>query len=553
MGRGLVILFIAAWWINLSSAATFSESDIQWASGASGTLYRGNTLTNDEYMVKAIEFHSPVPGFKDSDGNIVPLSSVEPSVLLEIYKNGTLLRQIVLDLQSDYYIDPDYEVKVSATGFPGKNAREWVFEYYNPWATISIQKRGHPRLDVTIGLDPDKTTYYAGEVITAKVTITNGGDAFAKNVDADLNIDRLRLLSGISGDLHRNYIKIEKGESKDFEVKLDVPDIVDEITINLSASTKSYDMKELEYISAGSKSITASVRLVTIYKAFRDRIYLKDIDVVRITVTNSGMHDAYDIHVNDSVNENFELKPNISLQMDIPLLRPGEESSMTYLIKPIEADINGFTIPAAFARFTVNNKQYIVSTTTSTLVVNGPKLVLNKTVNKSVVNISEDVKVTVSIKNVGNAGTSAVVKDSLPEKVNFLNGSLNLPSTFMEVNIPYGFSYVIQMNEEGNVTLPPCLVNYTDVALSGTIRSKLSSEINEITVINQSTAINQSNVTPTPETSESNESTNKTQPSAQGTGETSMPSEPAPTPMTSGLNIMLAIIVFIIASACMRK
>ncbi len=40
--------------------------------------------------------------------------------------------------QSEAYIDPDYEVKTSVTRFMEKNAKEWVFEFYRPWATISI-------------------------------------------------------------------------------------------------------------------------------------------------------------------------------------------------------------------------------------------------------------------------------------------------------------------------------------------------------------------------------------------------------------------------------
>ncbi len=483
MGKRLAMLFIIISLANLSLAAGYANSDREWGSGISGRLYRSGTLTNGEYMVKAIEFQAPVPGYKDSKGKIVPYSPVEPSVSLEIYKNGSLLSKIFLNLQNDYYIDPDYELRVSATGFLDKNDAGWVVEYYNPWAEISIQKRGRPKLDVSIGLDPDKTMYYAGEVVLAEVTITNNGEAFAQNVEANLKIDRMILLSGIPGELHQSYDKIETGDSRTFKVRLSVPDVTDEITMNLIATTRSYDVKDLENRSEYSKPLVASVRMITLSKAFRDRIYLKDSDIVRITVANSGTHDAHNIHVRDALNENFELTSYAPLQWDIPLLKPGEERSMTYIIRPLSANINGFTIPAAHAQFTVEDKQYDVSTTTGTLVVNGPQLVLNKAVNRSVVNVSDDITVSVVVSNVGNAGTTAEIDDSLPDDVTFINGSLNLPPTFMEANTNYGFSYVIRMENEGNITLPPFIVNYTDVALKGTMRLRLSSNTSEISVV----------------------------------------------------------------------
>jgi hypothetical protein len=129
MKKYVPILIIILWSAALASAASFSPNDIEWAVAVSGTLYKGNTLTNGQYMVKAVELSSPVPGVKDINGNIVPETDVDPSVLLEIYKNGVLTKTIIMALQSEAYIDPDYEVRVSATGFTAKNAKEWVYEY----------------------------------------------------------------------------------------------------------------------------------------------------------------------------------------------------------------------------------------------------------------------------------------------------------------------------------------------------------------------------------------------------------------------------------------
>ncbi len=493
--KRLAVLIIILCYVNLASAATFSPNDIEWTSAVSNTLSKGGTMTSGEYMVKAIQFPSPVPGIKDINGNIVPETDVVPSVLLEIYKNGVLMKDLVMDLTTEAYTDPDYEVKISTTGLPAKNAKEWIFEYYNPSATISIQLRAKPKIEVTVTTDKSEYISYNERAITATVTVSNTGEARAKNIDVYLNIGELQLRGGDTSQLHQYYYKMEKGESNSFSVILVVPELIDQKSYALSADAKGFDVKDIEYKAAKS-SVSATVspkqNFFVISKGVRDRMYLQNIATVRVAVGNGGMFNVYNIHVTDTMNENFELKSNTSLQWDIPMLKPGEEWGTTYSIKPLEASLSGFTIPAATAQFTVNNKPYSASSNTVTVVVNGPKIILNKTVDRQVVNIGEDVTVTVSIDNIGSIATRAEVKDYLPDGVSLVSGSTNLPSTFLELNTPQGFSYTIRMNTEGNITLPAAVANYTGVEYRGTTRAVLSSERPVITVIDPS------NITPTP-------------------------------------------------------
>lgn len=53
-------------------ASAFSPADMEWAAAVSGTLSKGSTLTNGQYMVKAVQFPSAVTGINDINGNIVP-------------------------------------------------------------------------------------------------------------------------------------------------------------------------------------------------------------------------------------------------------------------------------------------------------------------------------------------------------------------------------------------------------------------------------------------------------------------------------------------------
>ena len=175
---------------------------------------------------------------------------------------------------------------------------------------------------------------------------------------------------------------------------------------------------------------------------------------------------------------------------DIPVLKPGEWKDIGYSIKPLETNINGFTFPEVNAQFKVNNKQYNISSNTSTVIVNGPKIIINKTLDKQIVNISEDVTVTVSIQNIGNIATRTEVKDFLPENVSLVSGSTSLDSTFLELNTPIGFSYIIRINTGENIELPAAIANYTGVEYRGMTRSSIKSGRPVITVIDP--AINRS-------------------------------------------------------------
>ena len=115
--------------------------------------------------------------------------------------------------------------------------------------------------------------------------------------------------------------------------------------------------------------------------------------------------------------------------------------------------------------------------------VNGPLIVINKTVDKKIANISEDVTVTVSLKNIGNIPTRIEARDFLPESVSLVSGSTSLESTFLELNTPVGFSYVIRLNTWDDIELPAAVANYTGVEYRGITRSSIKSERPYISLI----------------------------------------------------------------------
>lgn len=481
----IFILIILLFEIPLASSYTSSE--IEWGKAVEATLHKGNNFSSGPYTVIAVEFPSSVPGFKNNKNEIVPDSNVNPVVYIEIYKNGALLKEVVLSPQSPTEIDADHEFKISLTDILPGTSRDWVDVYYNPWAKISISLRGQPKFDLKI--TTDKTSYVSStdEIMKAKVEVKNVGEAVARNVEVDLDPGVILLRGGSESQLHQTYLEFKKDETKTFEMTFLVPKVTVDKEHLLSVKAKGYDVKDLEYRSNGSLTVPVSPKPfktgVSVSKSIKKMIYLRDSVAIRVTISNGGDYDIKNIRLTDSLHEDFAFKFDSPLYWEIPEIKTGQDWGVTYSLRPLETNLDGFKIPVANALFTINNKEYNASSDSPSIVVNGPKIILNKTVDKKIVNISEDVKVTVSVKNVGNIATRTKLIDHLPDGVSLVSGQTSIDSIFLEVNKPQGFSYLIRPKIAGDIELPAAVANYSNMEYMGLVRSALSSNKTMITVI----------------------------------------------------------------------
>ncbi len=156
----------------VSPAIAYDTSTFQWGDGTSGRLVRGEELSYNGYTVKAIAFPAPV-----KSGSLgTPIDPVDTFVGLNISRNGQFLATTMLK-QSEYYISPDGEMKITAKLLPSKEGTEWVYESYAPWADIEINQRGIPAIEVQIETDYNEYISLANTEITASVTIRNTGSA----------------------------------------------------------------------------------------------------------------------------------------------------------------------------------------------------------------------------------------------------------------------------------------------------------------------------------------------------------------------------------------
>jgi uncharacterized repeat protein (TIGR01451 family) len=466
----LIKLIIASLIISgfVSPAYAFDVSTFQWDTGTSAKLLRGEELTFNEYTVKATTFPAPV---KSNPYSGTPAEEIIPFVGINISKNGVFMNSVLL-AQGEFYIVPDGELKVSAS-LPSKEATEWVYETYAPWAEIQISPRGIPALEVSVETDYGEYTSLANTEITASVTIRNTGSADVMN--ANLNV--LTSLPSKRGNLKYNYERIKKGDSITNQIVFATPIISELKNYDILANITGYDVKEKFYSAQSSKTILIAPepeQVPTLRKSVNAKIYLEEYALVTLSFKNNANYELKNVSITDTLPGGFKLLSNNSLHWVVNVPAKGDWDSR-YLIKPVEANKDGAVLPSANADFRTRREYYSIQSNQPTIVVHGPKILLTKQIDVSSINPGDTVTVTVLAENVGSTPTKVSIKDQLPPEGTLVSGSTSLDD-FLEANKATRFSYSLKIDSEQPVRLPPAIVEFNELnAKSG----KLTAVSNE--------------------------------------------------------------------------
>ncbi len=487
----------------VSPAYAFDVSALQWGTGTSGKLMRGEELVYNDYTVKATAFPAPV---KSSLYSGTPAEAVNPFVGINLSKNGVLISSILL-AQGEYYIIPDSELKVTAKVLPSKDGTEWVYETYAPWAEIEISPRGIPALEISVETDYGEYTSSANSEVAATVTIKNTGSADLLN--ANMNV--LTTLPLKRGILKYNYERIKKDESVTQDIFFATPMITEITNYEILANITGYDTKDLFYTAQSSKTILIAPepeQVPTLRKNVNAKIYLEEYAMVSLTFKNNANYELKNVTITDTLPDGFKLLSNNSLHWVATIPAQGEWNSR-YIIKPLVANKDGAVLPSAVADFRTRREYYSIPSNQPILIVHGPNIKLTKQIDVSKINPGDTVTVTVLAENDGSTPTKISIKDQLPPEGTLVSGSTTLDD-FLEANKATRFSYSLRIDSEQPVRLPPATVVFNELdAKSG----KLTSVSNELEIGIKSP--------------ESEQTENEPQASFEIT---EAPPEPAPTP-----------------------
>lgn len=94
-----------------------------------------------------------------------------------------------------------------------------------------------------------------------------------------------------------------------------------------------------------------------------------------------------------------------------------------------------------------------------------PEIQVTKEVDKTQVKKGEQIRVTVTVRNIGDGTAKNVkVRDTVPSGLSLISGSVSLGPTTISSNQQKTISYVLKANQPGTITLPSVQADYEDEA-----------------------------------------------------------------------------------------
>lgn len=460
-----------------TSYYALTDENINWSE--EGNTYKltptDNMVTEKEYTFKAVDFPSPVRGERTIDGGIRPERPVIPFVQLELYKdiinNSNPIDTFVLGI-GDEYISANKELRITINDIPNSMSQDWVYEYYNPWAIIKVQKRSVPNLDIQINLkdgsdnDIDEDEIRSGDNIKAEIKMKNTGEDTIHSMSFNIVPDPLLLKNVIMTNKLKDTIsQLNKNEERITDVYLTIPISLEEKEYDVHVNVTGHDINNVIYNFNVSKKIKVKGDIESIYvekQIARNTTYLKEYAHVVLNIVNRGHLTVSDIRINDAIPDRLIfIKDGVTynhtqFSFNKSSIGPSDSWTIQYNLKPTEPGI--YILPKFEANFSAGGKELRASSGEAGFRVFGPKVVLKK----SAMDLGNGiVEVIITVKNIGNGFTRTTIEDQLPENTVLILGKASLTMSLD----PYSekvMNYTIKAHDTNitNLTWPPARASY---------------------------------------------------------------------------------------------
>jgi len=460
-----IIIFVVLLYFASVAAA---YDGLEWENGTSGTLKRNMAISFGDYSVKVTAFSAPVESEKYKD---IPIEPVEPFVELNISKNGSFINKTFL-AQGDSFISADSEFRAEVVQLPSGSSKDWLYESYNPWATLQLSQRGKPQLELSIETIDE---YVSGPntEIDAVIVLRNTGTAAINDIDLDLGTE----LPILRGHLKYYYETLMKGEEISEAVTFSTPAITELKKFNIFVNSSGVDVKDVSYKATQLKTILIAPPLQqapSLTKNTNAKAYLKDLIMVSISFKNNADYELKNVSIVDSVPKGFKQLSNNSLHWVVNV-GPNKEWYFRYLLKPTGA---GDTIfPSTTAEFDMKNEYYMIQSNRPETVIYGPRIELIKQTDKTEINPGcDEVTVTVIAKNSGTTPTMVTIKDDLPPDATLISGTTTLEE-YLEAGMESSLSYTLSSNSAEPIELPPAKAEYFELGSQGLKLTTMSEEL----------------------------------------------------------------------------
>jgi uncharacterized repeat protein (TIGR01451 family) len=446
----LIIVF------SFSIMTAFAADNVEWVEKQSTVqLYWGDSVTVDNYTVKAEDFSND-------------------SVLVSITKDGK--RLIAAPLSAGMNIEYNDEINVSAQEINPNyevitaDGKEFQTKNSNPYAELTISERGEPNFDIQVVTDKDTYDPKSGDnLIHVTINAENNGDAQANDVVMDIDTAGLEL---VSGQTEYTNSGIDKDESLiPINLTLKTPTPWEDSNFNIIAKITCNDIKNKNFEYESSKTINVEKKWdLIVTKAFPQERSLGESIPVTITAQNQGLCDIDNIVLNDSIASGMHLQENKTLNKTFSL--KSKEEAENILEYSLVSEASGeFTIPSCTVAFTLPNGQYkeISSNNSGTVTIKEPDVKVTKTVDRQQLNVGDNLTIILTAQNNKDVNLDVKVNDTLPPGAKLIGGETSAKQILKSGGGSMSINYTIQMNTEGEIELPACKANFTDISKNSVV------------------------------------------------------------------------------------
>jgi len=447
-----LIILLAVFSFSVLSITALAAEDIEWVEKQSGVkLYWGDTVTVDNYVIKAEDFNEDKQVFVSisKDGEKLKTAPLSPGL------------EVVYDDRIKVYarqVDPNYEV----IKMDGKELRTGNL---NPYAELNILVRGEPDFDIQV--ETRKNTYdsksTADNWIDVSIKLKNKGQSKAEDTVLTIDTAGMEVLKGKTRYTLGEVLKDETLEPVNLTLKAPAPWV--DTDLNITAKTVCADVRDNKYEDTGSKVVKIEKKwgLVITKSVTKDNHMGKPVHV-SVSVLNEGLCDINNIMLKDSIVSGMHLEEAETLEKTLSL-KSGERAEKIFEYTLIPEIPGEFTFPQTIATFTLPNGQNgnASSDNSEKVRVYGPNIEVTKAIDRQQLNSGDKLTVTVTAKNTGNVDASLKLTDTIPPEAKLISGETSFTQVLGSDGDARTITYILQMHKEGEITLPACKVTFLDL------------------------------------------------------------------------------------------